>query len=49
MLELALKLADHGELYRSAIEVAYSSASGLLALIGDILSISRASNPGGFR
>ncbi len=41
MLELALKRADHGELDRSAIEVAYSSANDLLDLIGDILDIAR--------
>ncbi|EGH29553.1 PAS protein [Pseudomonas syringae pv. japonica str. M301072] len=41
MLELALKRADHGELDRSAIEVAYSSANDLLDLIGDILDIGR--------
>ena len=41
MLELALKRADHGELDRSAIEVAYSSANGLLDLIGEILDIAR--------
>lgn len=41
MLELALKRAEHGELDRSAIEVAYSSANDLLDLIGDILDIAR--------
>ncbi|WP_440784159.1 transporter substrate-binding domain-containing protein [Pseudomonas syringae] len=41
MLELALKRADHGELDRPAIEVAYSSANELLDLIGDILDIAR--------
>ncbi|RMU06282.1 PAS protein [Pseudomonas syringae pv. coriandricola] len=41
MLELALKRADQGELDRSAIEVAYSSANDLLDLIGDILDIAR--------
>ncbi|QBZ88819.1 transporter substrate-binding domain-containing protein [Pseudomonas viciae] len=41
MLELALKHADKGHLDRSAIEVAYESASGMLELIGDILDIAR--------
>ncbi len=41
MLELALKRADHGELDRPAIEVAYGSANELLDLIGDILDIAR--------
>ncbi|PYC03542.1 histidine kinase [Pseudomonas protegens] len=41
MLELALKRADQGQLDRSSIEVAYSSAQGLLELIGDILDIAR--------
>ncbi|WP_241089845.1 transporter substrate-binding domain-containing protein [Pseudomonas syringae] len=41
MLELALKRADQGHLDRAAIEVAYSSASDLLELIGDILDIAR--------
>lgn len=41
MLELALKRADQGHLDRTAIEVAYSSASDLLELIGDILDIAR--------
>ena len=41
MLELALKRADHGELDRSAIEVAYGSANGLRDLNGDILDIAR--------
>ncbi|OUM07168.1 hybrid sensor histidine kinase/response regulator [Pseudomonas syringae] len=41
MLELTLKRADQGELDRSAIEVAYSSANDLLDLIGDILDIAR--------
>ncbi|PWB33184.1 hybrid sensor histidine kinase/response regulator [Pseudomonas sp. SDI] len=41
MLELALKRADHGQLDRHAIDVAYHSAKDLLALIGDILDIAR--------
>ncbi|TBU77010.1 transporter substrate-binding domain-containing protein [Phytopseudomonas daroniae] len=41
MLELALKHAEQGQLDRQAIEVAYESAKGLLALIGDILDIAR--------
>ncbi len=41
MLELALKRADQGQLDRPSIEVAYSSALGLLELIGDILDIAR--------
>lgn len=41
MLELALKRADQGQLDRNSIEVAYSSAQGLLDLIGDILDIVR--------
>lgn len=41
MLELALKRADTGHFDRPAIEVAYSSATDLLALIGDILDIAR--------
>ena len=41
MLELALKQADKGLVDRSAIEVAYESASGMLDLIGDILDIAR--------
>ncbi|MBC3374608.1 transporter substrate-binding domain-containing protein [Pseudomonas sp. SWRI92] len=41
MLELALKHADKGHVDRSAIEVAYESASGMLELIGDILDIAR--------
>lgn len=41
MLELALKRADRGQQDRSSIEIAYDSAQSLLALIGDILDISR--------
>ncbi|MHC2148008.1 transporter substrate-binding domain-containing protein [Pseudomonas sp. 210_17 TE3656] len=41
MLELALEKADQGQLDRPAVEVAYSSANDLLALIGDILDIAR--------
>ncbi len=41
MLELALKRADQGQLDRSSVEVAYSSAKDLLELIGDILDIAR--------
>ena len=41
MLELALRRADNQQLDRNAIEVAYTSARDLLALIGDILDVSR--------
>lgn len=41
MLELALKRSEQGDFDRSAIEVAYDSARGLLELIGDILDIAR--------
>ncbi|MEG0859374.1 MAG: transporter substrate-binding domain-containing protein [Pseudomonas sp.] len=41
MLELTLEKADQGQSDRSAVEVAYSSAKDLLALIGDILDIAR--------
>ncbi|WP_455925041.1 transporter substrate-binding domain-containing protein [Pseudomonas putida] len=41
MLELALRRAEQQQLDRGAIEVAYSSARDLLALIGDILDVSR--------
>lgn len=41
MLELALKRADRGQQDRASIEIAYDSAHSLLALIGDILDISR--------
>ncbi|WP_374980696.1 transporter substrate-binding domain-containing protein [Pseudomonas solani] len=41
MLELALKHAENDRLDRDSIEVAYGSAQGLLALIGDILDIAR--------
>ncbi|MFQ6571705.1 transporter substrate-binding domain-containing protein [Pseudomonas sp. UM16] len=41
MLELTLEKADQGQLDRPAVEVAYSSAKDLLALIGDILDIAR--------
>ena len=41
MLELAVKRADHGQLDKSSIEVAYHSAKDLLGLIGDILDIVR--------
>ncbi|AOZ06391.1 transporter substrate-binding domain-containing protein [Cupriavidus malaysiensis] len=40
-LELALRRARAGEIDRAAIETAYASANGLLALIGDILDIVR--------
>ena len=41
MLELALKRAEQGSFDRSAIEVAYDSAKGMLELIGDILDVVR--------
>lgn len=41
MLELALRRAEQGQLDRPALEVAYSSARGMLELIGDILDIAR--------
>ncbi|NBA93686.1 ATP-binding protein [Pseudomonas sp. R5(2019)] len=41
MLELALEKADQGVLDRLAIDVALSSARGLLELLGDILDITR--------
>ncbi|RWU18015.1 hybrid sensor histidine kinase/response regulator [Pseudomonas alkylphenolica] len=41
MLELALEKANQAQLDRPAIEVAYNSATDLLALIGDILDIAR--------
>ncbi|WP_258081820.1 transporter substrate-binding domain-containing protein [Pseudomonas aeruginosa] len=41
MLELAMKRADQGSFDRSAIEIAYDSACGLLELIGDILDVVR--------
>ncbi|MFZ0157203.1 transporter substrate-binding domain-containing protein [Pseudomonas sp. Hg5Tf] len=41
MLELTLEKANHGQLDRPAVEVAYTSAKDLLALIGDILDIAR--------
>ena len=41
MLELALKRADQGDFDRGAIEVAYTSAKGMLELIGDILDVVR--------
>ncbi|MBB5191845.1 two-component system sensor histidine kinase EvgS [Silvimonas terrae] len=41
MLELALKRADKGVLDRPSVEVAHTSAQGLLELIGDILDIAR--------
>ncbi|AHG21013.1 hypothetical protein Z042_16455 [Chania multitudinisentens RB-25] len=41
MLEMALKKSEQGILDRSALEVAFDSAKGLLALIGDILDIVR--------
>ena len=41
MLELALKRAEKGDFDRSAIEVAYTSAKGMLELIGDILDLVR--------
>ncbi len=41
MLELALRRAEQDQLDRGAIEVAYASARDLLALIGDILDVSR--------
>lgn len=40
-MRTALKHADKGHVDRSAIEVAYESASGMLELIGDILDIAR--------
>lgn len=41
MLELALKRADKGDFDRESIEVAYTSAQGMLELIGDILDLVR--------
>ncbi|MDD1015648.1 ATP-binding protein [Pseudomonas rubra] len=41
MLELALKKADQGVIDRLAIDVASSSARGLLELLGDILDVTR--------
>ncbi|MGH8381995.1 transporter substrate-binding domain-containing protein [Pseudomonas sp.] len=41
MLELTLEKATRGQLDRTAVKVAYSSAKDLLALIGDILDIAR--------
>lgn len=41
MLELALKKAEQGMLDMPALEVASQSANGLLALIGDILDVTR--------
>ncbi|EIK96751.1 putative two-component system sensor kinase [Pseudomonas sp. M47T1] len=41
MLELAMRRAEQNQLDSGAIEVAYSSARDLLALIGDILDVSR--------
>ena len=41
MLELALKKSEQGRLDHLSIEVAASAATGLLALIGDILDITR--------
>ena len=41
MLELALKKAEQGMLDKPALEVASQSANGLLALIGDILDVTR--------
>jgi len=41
MLELAVKRADQGRVYRSALELAHHSAKDLLGLIGDILDIVR--------
>jgi two-component system sensor histidine kinase EvgS len=41
MLEMALKKADQGQLDRFALEVAFTSANGMLELIGDILDIAR--------
>nr|WP_256675810.1 transporter substrate-binding domain-containing protein [Pseudomonas sp. R5(2019)] len=41
LLEMALKKADQGQLDRFALQVAFDSANGLLALIGDILDVVR--------
>ncbi|MHC8383984.1 transporter substrate-binding domain-containing protein [Pseudomonas sp. LB3P14] len=41
MLELALNRVEQGHFDRSAIEVAYDSAKGMLVLIGDILDVVR--------
>ncbi|PWB33880.1 histidine kinase [Pseudomonas sp. SDI] len=41
LLELSLKDAEDGRIDASALQVAYDSANGLLALIGDVLDIAR--------
>ncbi|KDN97074.1 MULTISPECIES: transporter substrate-binding domain-containing protein [Pseudomonas] len=41
LLELALKDAEQGRADRASLQVAFDSANGLLALIGDILDIAR--------
>ena len=41
MLELALKRAEKGDFDRGSIEVAYTSAKGMLELLGDILDLVR--------
>jgi two-component system sensor histidine kinase EvgS len=41
LLELALERAERGQLDRNGLQVAHSSARGLLELIGDILDIAR--------
>ena len=41
LLELAIKEAEQGRADRESLQVAYSSAKGLLELIGDILDIAR--------
>ncbi|QVM94472.1 transporter substrate-binding domain-containing protein [Pseudomonas sp. SORT22] len=41
LLELAVKDAEQGRADRASLQVAFDSANGLLALIGDILDIAR--------
>ncbi|MBH3428420.1 transporter substrate-binding domain-containing protein [Pseudomonas alkylphenolica] len=41
LLELAIKDAEQGRADRASLQVAFESANGLLALIGDILDIAR--------
>ena len=41
LLELAIKEAEHGQTDRESLQVAFTSANGLLELIGDILDIAR--------
>ncbi|MNJ06480.1 Virulence sensor protein BvgS precursor [compost metagenome] len=41
LLELAIKEAEHGQADRESLQVAYTSANGLLELIGDVLDIAR--------